>query len=153
MKGGLNITPNRARFMGMGLYKRMYKHMKYKDNKCHKKLNIVLRKIFENMANEIIESDDGLYMEGLGYFYVFMTPTPNMKRKNVCAKRSDLVHLGGRRYYISFEPVGDKTPLMGFMLDHRENKKLRERLHQRLREGKRYKHYLSSFKKVKAISV
>ena len=66
MKRGLNITPNRARFMGMGLYKRMYKHMKYKDNKCHKKLNIVLRKIFENMTNEIIESDDGLYMEGLG---------------------------------------------------------------------------------------
>lgn len=149
----IDITENQAKFLAIPLFNRMYKHFKNRKNKDNRFISDVLKKIFENIGNELLDSDDGVYMKGMGYFYVFMNPMPNMKRKNVCAKRVNLTHTSGRRYYISFEPIGEKNPFMGYTLDHMVTKELKERLQQRIIEGKRYKQYLSSFRKVKKISV
>ena len=149
----IDISDNDARLLGTRLYRRMYKYMKIKKNKNESIIPKVLKKIFENIGNELLDSDDGVYMKGMGYFYVFMNPMPNMKRKNVCAQRVNLTHTSGRRYYISFEPIGEKNPFMGYTLDHMVTGELKERLQQKIIEGKRYKQYLSSFRKVKKVSI
>ena len=140
-------------FLVDSLFKKMHKHIKTKENRSDKVVRTVLKKIFENIGNALLESDDGVYMKGMGYFYIFMSPNPNMKRKNICASRTDLTHVSGRRHYISFDPIGEKNGFMGFTLDHMEDSKLRERLHNKLKGGKRYKSRLSTFKKVKKISI
>ena len=149
----IDISDNDARLLGTRLYRRMYKYMKIKKNKNESIIPKVLKKIFENIGNELLDSDDGVYMKGMGYFYVFMNPMPNMKRRNVCAQRVNLTHTSGRRYYISFEPIGEKNPFMGYTLDHMVTGELKERLQQKIIEGKRYKQYLSSFRKVKKVSI
>lgn len=149
----IDISDNDARLLGTRLYRRMYKYMKIKKNKNESIIPKVLKKIFENIGNELLDSDDGVYMKGMGYFYVFMNPIPNMKRRNICAQRVNLTHTSGRRYYISFEPIGEKNPFMGYTLDHMVTGELKERLQQKIIEGKRYKQYLSSFRKVKKVSI
>lgn len=149
----IDISDNDARLLGTRLYRRMYKYMKIKKNKNESIIPKVMKKIFENIGNELLDSDDGVYMKGMGYFYVFMNPMPNMKRRNVCAQRVNLTHTSGRRYYISFEPIGEKNPFMGYTLDHMVTGDLKERLQQKIIEGKRYKQYLSSFRKVKKVSI
>lgn len=149
----IDISDNDARLLGTRLYRRMYKYMKIKKNKNESIIPKVMKKIFENIGNELLDSDDGVYMKGMGYFYVFMNPMPNMKRRNVCAQRVNLTHTSGRRYYISFEPIGEKNPFMGYTLDHMVTGELKERLQQKIIEGKRYKQYLSSFRKVKKVSI
>lgn len=149
----IDISDNDARLLGTRLYRRMYKYMKIKKNKNESIIPKVLKKIFENIGNELLDSDDGVYMKGMGYFYVFMNPMPNMKRRNICAQRVNLTHTSGRRYYISFEPIGEKNPFMGYTLDHMVTGELKERLQQKIFEGKRYKQYLSSFRKVKKVSI
>lgn len=149
----IDISDNDARLLGTRLYRRMYKYMKIKKNKNESIIPKVLKKIFENIGNELLDSDDGVYMKGMGYFYVFMNPMPNMKRRNICAQRVNLTHTSGRRYYISFEPIGEKNPFMGYTLDHMVTGELKERLQQKIIEGKRYKQYLSSFRKVKKVSI
>lgn len=151
-RSAIDISDHHGRFLGRNLFRRMNKYLKIKKNKDVGVVSPILKKIFENIGNELLDSDDGVYMKGMGYFYIFMNPMPNMRRKNICAERVNLIHTSGRRYYISFEPIGEKNPFMGYTLDHMVTENLKNRMQQKIIEGKRYKQYLSSFRKVKQVS-
>lgn len=124
------------------------KYLKYEHNKGRELHRKVFKKILENISEAILESDGGVYMKGMGYFYIFTAPMKNIKRKNVCAKRTDFTYTKAGRNYLSFEPIGDKNPFTGFALDYKVDEKLKKKIQENIRNGRRYKSYLSTFKKV-----
>lgn len=105
----------------------------------------VLKDIFEAIADEIVEGDNGVYMEGMGYFYIFTSITPYFKSPKSAPKRVmyEFADTNGRRFYLSFNPIGAKSPFRGFSLDFNESDTIKKRIREKARNGKRWKYYLS----------
>ena len=104
--------------------------------------------LITELGNELIESDNGVHMKKLGYFYIFTSITPYFKSPK-SAPRKIMYHLtetNGRRFYPCFNPTAGSI-LKGFSLDFHDTTIFRKRVRNEAIKGKRWKFYLSAFVK------
>lgn len=107
-----------------------------------------VKDILEELKNEIIESDNGVHMKHLGYFYIFTSITPYFKGPKFTGKKVmyEFADTNGRRFYPCFNPTAHSI-LKGFSLDFNDSKFFRDEVREKARKGKRWKFYLSAFVK------
>ena len=127
-------------------------YVKKKPNKTlsfrREEFNHVLKDIFEELGNELIESDNGVHMKNMGYFYIFTSITPYFKSPKYTPKKVmyEFADTNGRRFYPCFNPTAHSI-LKGFSLDFNDSKEYREKVRNKARKGKRWKFYLSAYVK------
>lgn len=106
----------------------------------------IMKDVFEEIGKQMVESDCGVHMKGMGYFYIFTTITPYLKSPKNAPKKImyDRLEVNGRRFYACFNPTKG-SPFIGYSLDFCEDPKLKKKIKEKSREGKRWKMYYSNF--------
>lgn len=103
------------------------------DREVFKKLT---KYIVDSIFDLIFEEPDGIYIEGFGYFYIFMEPDVRV----YYTKR--FTNPLGRRYYPMFVADGKINPLRNYYLPY-SLADFRRKIHHRVKDGQLYKSELT----------
>lgn len=120
-------------------HKHYTKDFKNKKNKFKHKdyYQAFVRKFFAKIAEKVIENPDGVFIEGVGYFFCFMHPSKKVYnfRDVVSFNYSTEGHI----YRITFAPAKD---LAEWCMDRSYSKYIKDRVKEKLLKGELYKsHY------------
>lgn len=108
-----------------------------KEHKVDRQLFInITRHIMSQVREGLLEERDGVLLDDLGYFFIFMTPKP---RKHYNGGFNTSL---GRSYYPMFQALGTTNPLVDFHMPY-SNKELRDEIKKRVAQGQLYTHNLS----------
>lgn len=122
------------------------KDKKGRNSFCRDEFRHVLKDIFVELGNEIVESDNGVHMHRMGYFYIFTSITPYFKSPKYAPKKImyEYAETNGRRFYPCFNPTAHSI-LKGYSLDFNDVPTFRERIRNEAKKGRRWKFFLSAF--------
>lgn len=118
-------------------YKYCHKYVSKKHKLKDRRQFIELtRFIMQQIITGIIEEKDGVYLEGIGYFYNFLIPKPRKYRKGNLYN-----HVMNREYYTCFVATGKNNPLSDFHIPFISP--ITSEVKRRLRQGQLYTSNLS----------
>lgn len=115
------------------------KNFKDKKNKLKHKdyYQAFVRRFFEKIADKVIQNPDGVFIEGIGYFFCYMYPERGIY--NIRNTVSFNFNTDGYIYRITFAPTKD---LAEWCMDRGYSKYVKDRVKDKLMKGERYKsHY------------
>lgn len=107
----------------------------------YKNYTTIVNAFFKNLADKIIESDRGVFIEGLGYFGVCLHPTKRTTSKaftNEGLTELQNLKTDGMVYTIAFVPINKTDSLKNWVMDYTFNNKIKHKLSKKLKAGKKY---------------
>lgn len=116
-------------------YSYCYKHIPKKNRINRETFLKINKRIFEKAYEYLYTERDGVLLDGMGYFFNFMTPDP------VGNKFHTSVEIMGRKYYSMFRTIGQANPFYDYSMSY--NIKTQENLIKRVRKKQLYTFCLS----------
>lgn len=92
----------------------------------------VIKSILGQIPNGVVTEKDGVYLEGLGYFFVFMTPKPYSFKFN----RGKRINTLGRKNLFMFTPASPSHFLADYTTEY--NSLINREIKKRTNNGQRY---------------
>lgn len=100
--------------------------------------SILIHSFFKKVGHYLVESDNGVFIEGLGYFGICMDPSnPIVFQAN--KKQYTNFKTNFRTYTIVFIPISKDNGMLNWKMDYCFSRRIKQNLKEKILSGKKYK--------------
>lgn len=102
------------------------------------RFKMLVHSFFKKVGHYIVESDNGVFIEGLGYFGVCMDPSNPVVKSNNNRNYTNF-RTNFKTYSIIFIPITKDNGMLNWKMDYCFSNKIKQKLKDKLLSGKQYK--------------
>lgn len=102
------------------------------------RFKMLVHSFFKKVGHYIVESDNGVFIEGLGYFGVCMDPSNPIVKANNNRNYTNF-RTNFKTYSIIFIPITKDNGMLNWKMDYCFSNSIKQKLKDKLLSGKQYK--------------